>query len=152
MSASLFLKLYPHSTITITLHVLALDGALTAACINAATLAVIDAGIPMQDYVCACTGGLSAALPVQLRRGDDDQRQDPLMDLNAVEEQELPFLTVATLGAETDRVVALTMDCRLPLDKIETILTTAIDGSRKIRGLLDSIVREHGARVIAEGL
>ena len=24
-------------------------------CINAATLAVIDAGIPMKDYVCACT-------------------------------------------------------------------------------------------------
>ena len=24
-------------------------------CINAATLAVIDAGIPMRDYVCACT-------------------------------------------------------------------------------------------------
>ena len=26
-----------------------------AVCINAATLAVIDAGIPMKDYVCACT-------------------------------------------------------------------------------------------------
>jgi exosome complex component RRP41 len=31
-------------------------GALQAS-INAATLALIDAGVPMIDYVCACTGG-----------------------------------------------------------------------------------------------
>ena len=41
--------LYPHSTISISLHVLADDGALLAALINASTLALIDAGIPMTD-------------------------------------------------------------------------------------------------------
>ena len=31
-----------------------------AAAINAVTLALVDAGIPMVDYVCACTAGFTA--------------------------------------------------------------------------------------------
>lgn len=29
-----------------------------SACINAATLALIDAGVPMKDFICSCTAGL----------------------------------------------------------------------------------------------
>ena len=36
--------------------ILALVGDL-AVCINAATLALIDAGIPLKDFVCACSAG-----------------------------------------------------------------------------------------------
>ncbi len=48
-SATLFTHLYPRSTIALSLHVLAQDGALLAACLNAATLALVYAGIPAAD-------------------------------------------------------------------------------------------------------
>ena len=56
-SAVLFTHLFPRSSVYIALHVLSQDGSLLAACLNAATLALIDAGIPMSDYVAACTAG-----------------------------------------------------------------------------------------------
>ena len=33
-------------------------------CINAATLAFIDAGIPMKDYVCACSASFVEQQPI----------------------------------------------------------------------------------------
>ena len=147
MATSLFLRLYPHSTITVNLHILSMDGSLLAACLNATTLALIDAGTPMKDYVCACTCGLSPLAPSLLQQGGQDT-QDPLLDVNGLEEQEIPFLTVATLGVEGDHVVALTMEKRVRLETMETMLATGIDGCRKIRGLLDQTIRAKGADVL----
>src|ERR1700712_1553609 len=107
-SQTLFTNLYPHSTISITLHVLSQDGSLLAACINGSTLALIDAGIPMRDYICACTAGSTSSY------SSNDESADPLLDLNNLEEQELPFLTVGTLGT-TDSVCALVMETRFPV-------------------------------------
>jgi len=61
LSSTLFLHLHPRSTLHVTLHVLAQDGALLACCLNAAALALADAGVPMHDYVVACTAGSTAA-------------------------------------------------------------------------------------------
>lgn len=49
--------LYPRSQIDIYLQIIQHDGGTLQACINAATMALIDAGIAMTDYVCACTAG-----------------------------------------------------------------------------------------------
>ena len=49
--------LYARSQIDIYLQIIQHDGGTLQACINAATLALIDAGIAMTDYVCACTAG-----------------------------------------------------------------------------------------------
>nr|POE68800.1 exosome complex component ski6 [Quercus suber] len=92
---TLFTHLYPHSTIAIHLHVLSQDGGLLAACLNAATLALIDAGIPMRNYIAACTTGSTATY------ASNDEGADPLLDLNGLEELELPFLTIATSGDQT---------------------------------------------------
>ena len=46
-------NLFPRSQIDIYLHLFQHDGGTLEACINAATLALIDASIPMLDYVCA---------------------------------------------------------------------------------------------------
>jgi exosome complex component RRP41 len=57
LSASVLLHLYPKCKISVTVMVLADDGGRLEAVINAATLALIDAGIPMKDMVCACSAG-----------------------------------------------------------------------------------------------
>ena len=144
---TLFTSLYPHSTIGITLHVLSQDGSLLAACINAATLALIDAGIPMRDYVAACTTG-SAAYAVAGSEGED---ADPLLDLNGAEEVELPFLTVASSGAggaEQGKVTALVMETRVQMARLEGMVAVALDGCAQIRGILDGIVRAHGKKMV----
>nr|KAF6395764.1 exosome component 4 [Molossus molossus] len=52
--AAILTQLHPRSQIDIYVQVLQADGGTYAACVNAATLAVLDAGIPMRDFVCAC--------------------------------------------------------------------------------------------------
>ena len=47
--------LYARSEVTICIQILQSDGGNTMAAINAGTLALIDAGIAMKDYVVACT-------------------------------------------------------------------------------------------------
>lgn len=142
-AADLFINLYPHSTIYITLHVLSQDGSLLAACLNAATLALIDAGIPMHDYIIACTAGSTASYTA------NDEGADPLLDLNGLEEQELPFLTVGTLGA-TEEISVLMMETRVQMQRVEGMLSVAVDGCKQIKRILDQIVRTHGKIVLSK--
>ena len=143
-SAQLLTHLYPHSSINVMLHVLSQDGSLLAACINAATLALIDAGIPMQHYITACTAGSTSSY------SSNDEAADPLLDLNSLEETELPFLTVATVGG-TEQVSVLILDTRVQMQRVEGMLAVAIDGCRSMLGTLDQVVREHGKRLLGSG-
>ena len=120
------------------------DGSLLAALINASTLALVDAGIPMTDYLVACTAGSTSSYAA------NDEGADPLLDLNTQEEQELPSLTLATLGA-TDKVSVLVCESRVQLSRLEGMMASAADGCRNIRGYLDGVVREKGRSMVAEG-
>jgi exosome complex component RRP41 len=140
-TSTLFTHLYPHSTITISLHILSQDGSLLAACLNASTLALIDAGIPMSDYIVSCTAGSTSSY------SSNDEKADPLLDLNGLEEQELPFLTVATLG-DTDRVAVLVMESRCQVGRLEGMLAVGVDGCKQVRAILDRVVRERGKKVL----
>ncbi|KAI6370092.1 hypothetical protein MCOR25_004264 [Pyricularia grisea] len=144
LSATLHTHLFPHSTITFSLHVLSQDGSLLAALINAATLAAVDAGIPMVDYVVACSAGSTSSYAAA------DESADPLLDLNQQEETELPGLTAATLGA-TDRVVVLSCESRVQASRLEGMLAVAVDGCKQVREILDRVVKERGRQMIREG-
>jgi len=149
-SSTLFTHLYPHSTIAITLHILSQDGSLLAACINAATLALIDAGIPMADYLVACTAGsttFQGSNPAAPSGADVD---DPLLDLSGLEEQELPFLTVGCLG-RSEKVSVLVMETRVHVGRVEEMLAVGLDGCKRVREILDAVVRAHGKRIIGDG-
>jgi len=139
--SALFTHLYPHSTVAITLHVLSQDGSLLAACLNAATLALIDAGVPMADYVAACTAGSTSSY------AGNDESADPLLDLNGLEEQELPFLTVGTLGAG-EKVSVLVMETRVQIGRLEGMLAVGVDGCKQVREILDQVVRRRGKKLL----
>lgn len=142
-SCTLLTHLYPHSVISVHLHVLAQDGGLLAACINATTLALVDAGIPMTSYISACTAGSTSSYAT------NDQDADPLLDLNSLEEQELPFLTIGTQGTN-DKVCVLNMETRVQMDRVEAMMAVGIDGSKSIRAMLDDTVRAHGKEMLAK--
>ncbi|KAI1652796.1 ribosomal protein S5 domain 2-like protein [Daldinia decipiens] len=144
LAAVLHTHLFPRSTISLSLHILSQDGSLLACLINAATLALVDAGVPMTDYLIACSAGSTSS------HSAADESADPLIDLNNQEEQELPFLTVGTLGA-TDKVVVLVCESRVQVSRLEGMMVAAADGCANIRAYLDSVVRDKGRRMVAEG-
>ncbi|EXJ87125.1 hypothetical protein A1O3_04083 [Capronia epimyces CBS 606.96] len=145
----LFTHLYPRSTISISLHVLSLDGALLVACLNAASLALVDAGIPMPSILAAISSG--SVTPTD----DSSTRPEPILDLNNVEEQELPFLSIATVsghpGSE-DKVSVLTMESRCQIgganSKLESMMATGVDGCKQVRRKMEDVIRKHGAKVL----
>jgi len=98
----------------------------------------------MTDYVVACTAGSTSTYAA------NDESADPLLDLNHQEEQELPSLTVATLG-DTDRVAVLVCESRVQVGRLEGMLAVGVDGCKQVRAILDRVVREKGWRMIKEG-
>ena len=54
----IFLEQYPRSQINLQVFVLQADGAFRSAAFNAVSLALMDAGIAMRDFLVATTGGL----------------------------------------------------------------------------------------------
>eukprot|EP00027_Filamoeba_sp_ATCC50430_P006856 CAMPEP_0168564390 /NCGR_PEP_ID=MMETSP0413-20121227/13222_1 /TAXON_ID=136452 /ORGANISM="Filamoeba nolandi, Strain NC-AS-23-1" /LENGTH=106 /DNA_ID=CAMNT_0008596063 /DNA_START=333 /DNA_END=649 /DNA_ORIENTATION=- len=103
--------LFPRSQIDIYVQILQADGGTRCAAINAATLAIINAGIPMKDFVCSCAAGCIDGTPI--------------LDLNYLEDSAGgPDLPLAILP-ETSSVVMLQMDSKLPLDLFEKVLNLA---------------------------
>lgn len=98
----------------------------------------------MTDYIAACTAGSTSTYAA------NDESADPLLDLNQQEEQELPSLTVATLGV-SDKVVVLVCESRVQVGRLEGMLAVGVDGCKQVRTILDDVVREKGARMIREG-
>ena len=95
----------------------------------------------MHDYICACTAGSTSSY------SSNDEAADPLLDLNGMEEQELPFLTVATLGG-TDEVSVLVMETKVQVGRLEGMLAVGVDGCKQVREVLDGVVRGRGERIL----
>lgn len=132
---SVMSNLYPKTLIEINVQVLAQDGGLLAATTNAITLALIDAGIAMYDYVSAVGVGI--------------HDQTPLLDLNMLEENDMSCLTVGVVG-NSEKLAMLLLEDKLPLDRLEDVLGIAIAGGHRIRELMDNEVRKHGTMRLAK--
>jgi exosome complex component RRP41 len=57
LEPALFLERYPRSVIDVFVEILEADGGTRCASINAAAVALVDAGIPMKDLVASCAAG-----------------------------------------------------------------------------------------------
>lgn len=123
------LHLYPRTNITINVQVLSQDGGMLAAITNAITLAIIDAGIAMYDYVSSVSCGLID--------------QSPLLDLNNLEESDVSAITVGVIG-KGEKLALLLLEDKMPLDSLEKVLSIGIAGSHRIKDLMDMEVRKHG--------
>eukprot|EP00099_Drosophila_melanogaster_P007763 NP_001260437.1 Ski6, isoform B [Drosophila melanogaster] len=130
LSAAIKSELYPRSQIDIYVEVLQDDGANYAVALNAATLALIDAGICLNEFIVACTASLSKS-------------NIPLTDISQFEEVSGgPKLTVAALPT-AEKIAFLEMSERFHIDHLETVIETAMAGCREIRDILEAAVKEH---------
>ena len=114
-------------------QVLQSDGGNYSACVNSATLALIDAGIAMRDVVCACTAAVL---------GVDDL--STVLDVNNIEESTPrgAVVTVAILP-KSDQILHVEMTGRLHEDRLPALMDTATRGCRDVMHLLDGVIRNH---------
>jgi exosome complex component RRP41 len=111
-------------------EVLHADGGIYPACVNAATLALVDAGIPLKEYVCACTASLA-------------NNDVPMLDISHQEEIiGGPTLTVAALPM-SGKIVLMEMSQRFHMDHLQKVLDKALQGCKDIKHILDEAVRSH---------
>ncbi|KAI3958813.1 hypothetical protein MKX01_023489 [Papaver californicum] len=117
------------SLIDIFVQVLQADGGTRSACINAATLALADAGIPMRDLATSCSAGYL--------------NSTPLLDLNYVEDSAGgPDVSVGILS-KTDKVTLLQMDAKLPMETFETVMQLAVEGCKAIANYIREVLQEN---------
>lgn len=120
-------NLFPNSQIDIFLEVLQSDGSNMSACINAATLALIHAGIPIKDFVVSCSATLID--------------ENTLVDVSHFEESasNLPILTLSMLP-KSKQIVSMESTGRVPLDLVEKIIDSAVIGCDEIHKICKTIV------------
>ncbi|CAI5537685.1 unnamed protein product [Closterium sp. Naga37s-1] len=133
LEAAIMLELLPRTQIDIFVQVLQADGGTRSACINAATLALCHAGIPMRDLVTSCASGYLNATP--------------LLDLNYVEDSGGgPDVTVGYLPS-SDKISLLQMDAKLPMDTFEEVVKLAVTGCKAIAHRMRQVLLEHTERL-----
>ncbi|XP_073960752.1 exosome complex component RRP41-like [Choristoneura fumiferana] len=113
------------------------DGGAFCASVNAASLALINAGIPTRGVLVASSASMAW-------RGAEPQ---PLVDVGHVEEAAggvcLTVAAMPTIGS----IALLEMSHRLHMDYFDLVFSRAMQGCKDIQAILDAAVREH----LAEG-
>jgi exosome complex component RRP41 len=125
--------LYPRSQIDIYVQVLQQDGGLLQACINGTTLALITAGIPLSDFVCAITGGVQSA--------------SPLLDLTSLEETDVPSMTVAVMP-KSGKVTLVALENRLHVDRFEETFRLACEAGKVLHKKMRAAVQARTSSLV----
>jgi len=97
------------------------------------TLALIDAGVAMLDYVTSVSVGLHL--------------KQALLDLSAPEETDLPTLVVASLPA-SGKVTLAQMETRLHVDRFEEMLRLGVEACAALKVEMEATVKANTKRVV----
>eukprot|EP01147_Barroeca_monosierra_P005023 gene5024-8752_t len=136
-------ELYPHSQIDISVQVLQADGGVLAVAINAVTLAIIDAGIAIKDFVCAATASVIDSAFVLVSNQLDINHQESLA--------QGPELTLAILPTSST-IVMNELKLRVHSDLYPELQELAIAGGITLHKLLkDAVVSRTKAMLPALG-
>lgn len=130
--SALLLEQYPRSSIRIFVQILQNDGNHVAAAINAATLALADAGIPMRDLVTASSSGM-----LQGRCA---------LDLSRDEENAGGAQVVAACLANAKKVLLLEVESKVPDGQFEPLYHMALTGCEAMAAELRTCLVEHATQ------
>lgn len=119
-------QLYARSQIDVSISLLQADGGVRSAAINATTLALIDAGVAMEDFVCACSAG--------------SVQGSLLLDLNAQEDGAGAELSVGYLP-RAERVSYVQLESKVPLAVVPEVVGFATEGCRQVYDVLRAAVQ-----------
>lgn len=127
--AAVMRHIYPRTQIDIQVYVLQTDGSALPAAINAVSLALVDAGIAMEEMVAACSVALL-----------DDQA---VLDVTYKEQSSGgAYMPLAAFPAH-DQVLLVQCESRLDGARFEELMRAALRGTRQVADLMQAQVREH---------
>jgi len=140
LEQTILLDLMPRTQIDVYIQVLQADGGTRSASINAAFLALADAGIPMRDMVCCCAGGYLD--------------ETALLDMNYVEDSGGGPDVVVGLHPSLDKMVLLQSDNRISLETFEEVVSLVGEGCKAIGTFMRDVLHKHtsglAARLLAD--
>jgi len=118
LEPAVFLERYPRASIDVYIEVIEADGGTRCASINAAAVALVDAGIPMKDLVSACAvGKIDDKLIVDLGDYEDKKGQS-----------DMPIAYMPKIG----KITLLQMDGDLSTEEAEKAIALGIEGCKKV--------------------
>jgi exosome complex component RRP41 len=115
---ALFLERYPRSVIDVYVEIIQADGGTRCASVNAAAVALVDAGIPMKDLVAACAAGKMDG-HIVLDLGDYEDKKG---------EADVPLAYLPKL----EEVTLLQMDGIMTPEETEEAIAMAIEGCKQV--------------------
>ena len=122
------LEQFPRTAVDVFLEVLQADGGTRCAALDAASVALADAGIPMRDLVCACAAGKAA--------------DTLILDVNNEEDQagqaDMPIGYMPNLG----QITLLQLDGVLTPDEFKKCIEIGIDGCKQVYEIQKNSLRE----------
>ena len=128
LEPALMLEKFPRTALDVYLEVLQADGGTRCAALDAASVALADAGIPMRDLVCACASGKAA--------------DTLILDVNNEEDQagqaDMPIGYMPNLG----QITLLQLDGVLTPDEFKKCVEIGIDGCKQIYEIQKNSLRE----------
>jgi exosome complex component RRP41 len=128
LEPAVFLEEFPKTGIYVFIDIIEADAGTRCAGINAASLALADAGIPMRDLVAAVAAGKIG--------------KDVMLDLAGKEEEEtmcdMPVACMPRLG----KVTLLQMDGDIPAKDAKEVLAAAVRGCSKLYDLQKEALRK----------
>ena len=128
---TLFLEEFPKTAIDVYIEVLQADASTRCVGINAAALALADAGVPMRDIVSSCSAGKVGGKVVLDVAGKEDTEGD--LDLPVA------------FYPRKNTITLLQMDGLAGKDEVKEIIRLAVSGCKKINEVQKKALRERYA-------
>jgi exosome complex component RRP41 len=128
LEPAIFLEDFPKATIDVFVEILQADGSTRVTAINAASLALASAGIPMKDLVAACSVG----------KIDDTL----IVDLNGKEDNNSESDVAFAILPSKEKVSLLQMDGNLTQEELSKLIKLATDSCKKIYEIQKKVLKE----------
>jgi exosome complex component RRP41 len=130
---AIFLEDFPKATIDVFIEILQADGSTRVTGINAASLALADAGVPMRDLVTACSVGKINGILVADLNGKEDN----------CSEADMAFAMLST----KKKITLLQMDGNVSKEELMILLNLAEKSCEKIYEMQKKALKEKYKRV-----
>lgn len=118
LQPAVILKDFPRTVVDVFIEVLQADGGSRCAALDAASVALVDAGIPMRDIVSACAAG-KVADKIVLDVNDEEDKEG---------QADMPVAYMPNLG----KITLMQLDGMLTPDEYKKCLETAIGGCKQV--------------------
>ena len=118
LQPAVILKDFPRTVVDVFIEVLQADGGSRCAALDAASVALVDAGIPMRDIVAACAAG-KVADKIVLDVNDEEDKEG---------QADMPVAYMPNLG----KITLMQLDGILTPNEYKKCLETAIGGCKQV--------------------